>query len=194
MITLTYMITFGDENVKKDILKVMMHPLRIKIIQELAIKEKATTKEIQKACGDCSQATLYRHLKEMLEYDLIEVVEENNINGIIEKVYSIKTDVSKELMSNKEKMSKDDFQNIFNQFLITIMSDLRSYLEQEKAIENIQNNIGLVSQSLFLSDEELLEMMREIVKIISLRINNEKTSIRKLRKVSYIVTSTLDNK
>ena len=194
MITLTYMITFGDENVKKDILKVMMHPLRIKIIQELAVKEKATTKEIQKACGDCSQATLYRHLKEMLEYDLIEVVEENNINGIIEKVYSIKTDVSKELMSNKEKMSKDDFQNIFNQFLITIMSDLRSYLEQEKAIENIQNNIGLVSQSLFLSDEELLEMMREIVKIISLRINNEKTSIRKLRKVSYIVTSTLDNK
>ena len=193
MITLTYMITFGDENVKKDILKVMMHPLRIKIIQELAVKEKATTKEIQKACGDCSQATLYRHLKEMLEYDLIEVVEENNINGIIEKVYSIKTDVSKELMSNKEKMSKDDFQNIFNQFLITIMSDLRSYLEQEKAIENIQNNIGLVSQSLFLSDEELLEMMREIVKIISLRINNEKTSIRKLRKVSYIVTSTLDN-
>lgn len=193
MITLTYMITFGDENVKKDILKVMMHPLRIKIIQELAVKEKATTKEIQKACGDCSQATLYRHLKEMLEYDLIEVVEENNINGIIEKVYSIKTDVSKELMSNKEKMSKDDFQNIFNQFLITIMSDLRSYLEQEKAIENIQNNIGLVSQSLFLSDEELLEMMREIVKIISLRINNEKTSIRKLRKVSYIVTSTLNN-
>ncbi|PKK94613.1 MAG: hypothetical protein CVV60_05485 [Tenericutes bacterium HGW-Tenericutes-5] len=182
------------KEMKKDILKVMMHPLRIKIIQELAMKQKATTKEIRKACGDCSQATLYRHLKEMLEYDLIEVVEENNINGIIEKVYSIKTDVSKELMSKKDKMSKDDFQNIFNQFLITIMSDLRSYLEQKNAIEEIQNNIGLVSQSLFLSDEELLEMMREITKMIALRTNNEKTKERKLRKVSYIVTSSLEEK
>ena len=194
MITYTQMITFGDETMKKDTLKVMMHPLRIKIIQELAMKQKATTKEIQKACGDCSQATLYRHLKEMLEYDLIEVVEENNINGIIEKVYSIKTNVSQELMNKKDKMSKADFQDIFNQFLITIMADLRSYLEQKNAIEDIKNNIGLVSQSLFLSDEELLEMMREITRMIALRTNNEKTKERKLRKVSYIVTSSLEDK
>lgn len=179
---------------KKDILKVMMHPLRIKIIQELAQKQKATTKEIQKACGDCSQATLYRHLKEMLDYDLIEVVEENNINGIIEKVYSIKTDVSKEIMNDTSKMSKDDFQNIFNQFLITIMSDLKSYLDQKNAIEDIKNNIGLVSFSLFLSDEELVDMMKEISKIVSSHMSNEKNDLRKLRKISYIITTSLDDK
>jgi DNA-binding HxlR family transcriptional regulator len=92
--------------VKNDVIKAIMHPIRLRIIQELNLKKSATTKEIQRACGDCSQATLYRHLKTLLEYEIIEVVHENNINGIIEKVYALTSNSTEIIIGNPKNFQK----------------------------------------------------------------------------------------
>ncbi len=174
-----------------DIIKIMMNPIRIKIIQELGQKGKATTKEIHSACGDIAQATLYRHLNELLKKDIIQVVDENIINGIIEKVYSIKNNPSVEIAKDPSKLTRDDYSNIFNQYIISILSDFKSYISHDDSIKLIMSSLGFSSNSIFLSDAELGEMMTEFRESITRRIPNEPTPERKLRKVSQIVTTTL---
>ncbi len=174
-----------------NIIKIMMNPIRIKIIQELGLKGKATTKEIQGACGDIAQATLYRHLNELLKNNIIQVVDENIINGIIEKVYAIKNNPSSEIANDPSKLCRDDYTNMFNQYIISILTDFKSYISHENAITHIMSSLGFSSSSIFLSDDEMLEMMTEFRASIMKRIPNKPTPGRKLRKVSQIVTTTL---
>ena len=192
MVTLSHKITFeGRIIMKNDIIKIMMNPIRIKILQELGLKGKATTKEIQGACGDIAQATLYRHLTELLKNDIIQVIDENIINGIIEKVYSIKMNPTLEIAKDPTKLSRDDYSDIFSQFMISILTDFKSYISHEDAIAHIATSIGFSSNSIFLSDEELKEMTSEFRTSINKRLRNEPSPERKLRKISTIVTTTL---
>ncbi len=179
---------------KNDVIKAIMHPLRIKIIQELSLKKSATTKEIQSACGDCSQASLYRHLKSLLEYEIIEVIHENNINGILEKVYALKSNSTERIIGNPKSLTEDDYLNMFSQFTISLLSDFSSYLKQEKALENIENHIGFSSSTLLLTDEEMREMFKEISEIFKKNMHNPPAEGRKMRKVSQIVTTTIPKK
>lgn len=167
----------------------MMHPLRIRIIQELAIKKHATTKELIHACGDIPQATLYRHLKELLHHDLIKVTQENQINGIIEKVYTINSD-KQPFSKDISQLTVDDLSSIFNQFMISLLTDFKTYIDHEDGIKHLQTEFGLVSASLFLSDQELIAMLTKINTVISSYLQNEPNNERKLRKFSRILTTS----
>ncbi len=169
----------------------MMNPLRIKILQELGLKEKATTKQLQAACGDIAQATLYRHLNELLKNDIIHVVGENVINGIIERVYAIKTNVSEQIANDPMAISQTEYLNMFSQYMISILTDFKSYMSHQEAIAQITTSLGFSSNSLFLTAEELHEMASEIHASINKRLQNEPAPGRKLRKISTIITTTL---
>lgn len=175
---------------KQNTITAMMHPIRIRIIQELSIKKTATTKELQAACGNFAQATLYRHLKELLKHELIKIVSENNVNGIIEKVYAINNDVSKNIAQDPSKLSIEQLTDIFNQFMISIMTDFRTYIDHEDGLKDIQNEFGLVSASLFLTDEELKALMLSINQLIIPLLDQKQEKGRKLRKFSRILTTT----
>lgn len=176
---------------KENAIKVLLNPIRIRIIQELSLKERATTKEIQKACGNISQATLYRHINKLLTSEIIQVVDENIINGITERVYAIKNDISEEISKHPENFTKEEYYDIFSQFIISILTDLSNYMSKETVLENIMKSSGLYSSTLFLTDEELKDMYKEIRDAISKRMNNELLDGRKLRKVSTIITTIL---
>lgn len=189
------MITFkieykGESQMKQNTITAMMHPIRIRIIQELSIKKTATTKELQAACGNFAQATLYRHLKELLHHEIIKIESENTINGIIEKVYTINKDMTQDIAKDPSKLTEDDLTHIFNQFMIAIMTDYKTYIQHEDGLKNIQNEFGLVSTSLFLTDDELKELVISINQLIYPLLNLQQEPGRKLRKFSRIITTT----
>jgi DNA-binding transcriptional ArsR family regulator len=167
----------------------IMDPVRIKIVQELSIKKTATTKEIALACGDIPQATLYRHLSALMKNEVIEVVSENKVRGILEKVYAIKENPSQTINNNLKSITKEDLSTIFSQFIISILTDFNSCISVPEVMKSISKNIGFTSTSLLLTNEELIEMLGEINKVVMKRINNQSESGRKLRKLSTIITT-----
>lgn len=179
---------------EKDAIKAIMHPVRMKIIQELGIRQQATTKEIQEACADTSQATLYRHLKSLLSLEIIEVVSENRINGIIEKVYGLKKDGLNSVVSDPKNLTKDDYLRLFSQYIISLLSDFSEYMNHKDALKDVANNIGFSSVSIYLTNEEMMELSKELSESIMKRIQNRAEDGRKLRKISHVVTTTMLNK
>ena len=71
-------------------MKLILHPVRMKIIQSLLNGKNMTVQQLSQRAKDVPQATLYRHLNKLLEADLIQVVQENQIRGTVEKVYALK--------------------------------------------------------------------------------------------------------
>ncbi len=168
----------------------MMNPIRIKIIQELTLKKEATTKEIQLACGNIPQATLYRHLSVLVKSDIIQIASYNQVRGILEKVYTIKTNPSIELNKDFNKLTKEDLSLLYSQFTIGLLTDFEHSLSKEESVEQLKRKIGFQSSSLLLTDEELVEMMRELGGVIQKRLAYTASEGRFLRKLSHIVTTS----
>jgi len=169
--------------------KSIMNPVRIKIIQELSIKKTATTKEIAEACGEIPQATLYRHLSALMKNGVIQVVSENKVRGIMEKVYSIKDNPSQTVNNNIKTITKEELSTLFSQFIISILTDFDSCISNPENMKSVSMNLGFRSASLFLSDEEYVEMMSEVNKIIMQKMDYKPAQGRKLRKFTTIITT-----
>ncbi|MBH1941807.1 helix-turn-helix domain-containing protein [Mobilitalea sibirica] len=167
-------------------LKSMMNPIRLKIVQEISLKGTATTKEIAQICGDIPQATLYRHLNALLKQNIIEVVSENQVRGILEKVYAIKENPQEDIDKRVNELSKQEVTELFTQFIISLLSDFEHYMSGKKSINIIEDKAGFRSYPLFLTDDEFMEMMGEIHESIQKRLENKPSSDRKLRKLSTI--------
>lgn len=177
---------------KNEALKSMMNPVRLTIIRAISKNNQMTTKEIQEVCGDISQATLYRHLSDLRKNDIIQVVAENQIRGTVEKVYAIKDNPMTEIQGKGKNLTKEELSDIFSQYIISIMSDFEEYMKKSKNMKSIDKELSLGTTSMFLSDEETLELFHEMNESLMKRINNESTPKRKLRKISIVLTTSLD--
>ena len=68
-----------------------MTSTRQRIMQVIMIKKEATSAEIGEELPDIPRASLYRHIKVLLDAEIIVVVKEESKRGSIEKTYAIAT-------------------------------------------------------------------------------------------------------
>lgn len=67
---------------------VVMHPVRLRIIQQLGARE-VTTADLRAALPDIPQATLYRHVAALVDADILSVVDERRIRGAVERTFAL---------------------------------------------------------------------------------------------------------
>ena len=99
--------------------EILIHPVRLSILQYLSINKKATTSEIIDSLPAVSKASIYNHIKLLEQNEIIEIVQENRIRGTIEKIYSLK------------KATKNNDFNAILTFVLSLLSDFQRYYEKE---------------------------------------------------------------
>ncbi|WFR70984.1 helix-turn-helix domain-containing protein [Prescottella defluvii] len=67
----------------------LLHPVRLRIVQALLSEEELTTNQLHERLSDVPIATLYRHVASLVKHDLIEVTDEQQIRGASEKTYRV---------------------------------------------------------------------------------------------------------
>ena len=158
---------------------IIIMPLSMRIYR-LLINNELTTKEIKSRLKDVPQATLYRHIKKMYDFGLFEVVKQEIVKGIIKKTYAL---TQSGVLSPKdiEKMTDDEYDELFIQYVANLISDYKNNLEYNK---NFKKDIHCSRISLYLSKKEEEDMNREIDNIIEKYFDNEKTEERELKLIS----------
>ncbi|MFZ0447056.1 MAG: helix-turn-helix domain-containing protein [Bacillus sp. (in: firmicutes)] len=166
-------------------MKVILHPVRMKIIQALINGKEMTVQELSKWAEDVPQATLYRHLNKLLDAGFIRVVQENPVRGAVEKVYALK---EPNIQSQEDflKLTKEEHLELFLTFTTQLMSLYESYLSQEK-IDLVKDGVSYTIANLNLTDQEFIELMQGIGTLIQSAIGNEPTPERKPRNIATII-------
>ena len=100
--------------------EILIHPVRLSILQYLSINKKATTSEIIDSLPAVSKASIYNHIKLLEQNEIIEIVQENRIRGTIEKIYSLK------------KATKNNDFNAILTFVLSLLSDFQRLLRKGK--------------------------------------------------------------
>lgn len=166
---------------EKDITKIIMNPIRMRIIQYLLMQGQGTTKEIKEELSDVPPASLYRHIKVLSDAGFITVVEEKKVRGTMEKTYS--------LTQNSEnpigEYSVENAKKLINASLLSLMASFNHYFNK-KECDPMKDLLSLSTSTLLLTDEEYMTMTAKIGEIFNGVIQNKPTSERKVRRITFI--------
>ncbi len=166
----------------------ILHPVRMKVLHTLSSGRRRTVQQIAEKLPEVPQATLYRHLKKLLDGKIIEVVEENQVRGTIEKVYALPK--NNEVLSREEvlKAGPDEHLDYFIKFMANVLMDFEAYIRQPN-YDFQKDMVSFRTASLYASDEEYSEFISKYVELITPLLQNEETADRKKRIVTNILTT-----
>jgi len=72
-----------------DINDVMLNSVRMRIIQQLAVRPSMTATELCEKLSDVPRTTMYRHIKILLDHAILSVVSENKVRGSLERTLAL---------------------------------------------------------------------------------------------------------
>lgn len=168
------------------IMECITNPVKCKLLLEIYSQERATAKHLSDMLGDIPQATLYRNLKKMLNDGILQVVEETQIRGTVERTYALAFDLNSNFETVLAENSGMLYMQVFTQYFLGFAKQFQEYCKSPNI--NIKKDMSGFSLShLYLSDEELTEFIKSISNLIKTVEKNEPRAGRKLRTFGLIV-------
>ena len=136
----------------------LLHPVRLRIIQTFVPAKRLTTQAIGLALPDVPPATLYRHLNKLTKGGLLAVVERRQVRGTTEKTYALLAGAAELTPDDLAGAGKDDHMRYFTTFVATLLGDFARYLERDR-VDMVADGVGYRQVPFYLTDEEFLRMV-----------------------------------
>jgi DNA-binding transcriptional ArsR family regulator len=165
---------------------IVLHPTRMRILVLLS-GQQMTAQQLAKALPDVPQATLYRHINALARHQIIIIVDERQVRGTTEKVYTLDDQAARLNAADLQNATAQDHLGYFTTFVISLLNDFTRYVDQREqpnpGLDGVRYNKGL----LYLSDNELNELGDAFRVMLLPFLGNEPNANRR----QYIFSTTL---
>ncbi|TWI56020.1 helix-turn-helix domain-containing protein [Halalkalibacter nanhaiisediminis] len=165
---------------------VMLHPVRMRLIQTLLSYNAMTVQQLLEKLDDIPQATMYRHLKHLVDADLIEVINTKKIRGAIEKTYAIKKE---NLTISEEEVADtpvEEHLRYFMTYQANLLKEFENYVLKHSAKDFAKDGLGFSQTTLHLTADEMAQFGRELGEVIQRFAQNEPKPERQARTLATI--------
>ena len=164
----------------QNINEILLNPIRMRIIQELATKESMTATELCEKISDIPRTTMYRHINILLDNNILSVVSEKKIRGSLERTLAL----------NIEEISgyntlKNASQNAWS-FLMNRYARFHNYFSRDNPDPG-KDKIFLNNTVMMMDDHEFDQFLSELRGLLT-KYNFETAEGRKPRDISVIST------
>ena len=162
----------------KNITDVMLNPIRMRVVQTLAAEQNMTTAEICEKISDIPRTTLYRHIKILLDNDILSVVSEQKIRGSVERTLALNVGEI-----TKHNTLENATQNAFA-FLMNKYAAYQSYFNGKNPDPG-KDKIFLNNTILMMTDGEFDRFLSDVGELLK-KYNFEVSKERKERDISIL--------
>lgn len=134
----------------------IMHPARFRILQAL-MGESLTTQELDDRLPDVPKSSIYRHLRVLLEADLIAVDGTRLVKGIQEKSYRLEQ-LPRLSQEDMEGLTAADHLRYFTFYAMTLLGSFSDYLNMAgdgASIDFHADRAGYTEAAFWATNEEL---------------------------------------
>ncbi|PLS02771.1 helix-turn-helix domain-containing protein [Neobacillus cucumis] len=171
---------------KETTVDVILHPVRMRIIQSL-INQEMTSQQIKELLPDIPQASLYRHIKKLLEAGVIHIIDEIPNRGTIEKVYSLQDPANASIDPEKLKnFTKEEHMDLFFKFMANILGEYERYLNQPN-IDLVRDGVAFRQTSVFLDDQEYAQFVKDVSEVYVRAMQKMPEKGRRRRTIATII-------
>ena len=165
-------------------IELVIHPVRFQILRAMGT-DALTTQEISDRLPDTPKSSIYRHLKLLLEHNLIVLADTRLVNGIQEKTYRL--DQPARLSPDDMKgLSADDHIRFFTTYALTLVQDYADYVTQHAPIDMLADRVGYTEVAFYATLAELDTFQMEINTAVIKLLGNEPGNGRTRRKLAIV--------
>ncbi len=163
----------------------LLHPIRLRIVQAL-VGDPMTPLQLKGRLGDVPQATLYRHINQLVDGGLLEVVGERPIRGGIERTYRVVAAAAVLGDDELESATADEHFRYFATFVGALLADFAAYLESAGPTLS-EDRVGYRQVQLWLTDEEIDALAARLATAVQEHVDNPPAPGRRRRLLTTIV-------
>ncbi|OLT24722.1 ArsR family transcriptional regulator [Actinomadura sp. CNU-125] len=146
----------------------LLHPVRLRILQTLVGVDEMTTAQLRERLPDVSPATMYRHVATLTKAGILEVVRERPVRGTIERSYRVRQDEALVDEDARAAMTKDDHRQAFAVFSGAMMADFDRYISRDDA-DPPRENVVYRQGAVWVTDDEFTALVEEIEAAVARR-------------------------
>lgn len=161
--------------------ELLLHPIRMRIIQQLLLGKPLTIAQLLDTLGDVPQATLYRQINILMKAELIEIIETKKVKGTEERVFSVRKENLQIEENEIEATSQEDHIRHFSIFHGNLFQLATSYLQKTPPKQYKDDGFAYWYTPIHLTDEEFQELVQSVNQVIEKAIHNEPTAERTSR-------------
>lgn len=166
---------------------VVIHPIRLRIIQALATGRRLTAQQLAALLPDIPQASLYRHLNLLVRAGVLVVVEEHHVRAIQERVYALVARATNVGPADYTATTSEEHLRYFTTFLDLLSSDFIRYLVDAASPDLPKDGVAYYQMPLFLSDAEYERLVATLQAVLWPVVAQQPTAERRRRLLSIIV-------
>jgi DNA-binding transcriptional ArsR family regulator len=163
----------------------IIHPVRLRIMSLLA-REQLTTQQIGEFLPDVPTSSIYRHVKLLLDNDLISVAAVHPVQGIEEKVYALKVPPYVSDPADLADYTKEEHLQLFTVIITELLHSYTAYLEHTPHVDLGADRVGFTSMNFYATPEEMDDLARDLNTALAPYAVKEPAPGRELRKIAVI--------
>ncbi len=149
---------------ERPVADLVLHPVRMKIIQQLGGRNMTTT-QLRAALPEVKQATLYRHVAAMLDADLLAVVDERQVRGGVERTLALGRRMAHVGPDELEAMDAAQLRSGFAMFLGGLSNDFDDALEDGRT--DTRSFLGFGRAPLHLDTQDLEKLQSDLMELLA---------------------------
>ena len=171
------MITYAGGVSTADLI---LHPVRLRILQAFLGGRHLTTGDLARELPDVAQAGLYRHVSRLAEGGVLEVVSERQARGAVERTYALRQENAWVDADAFAALGRAGQSVAFATFAAALMAAYDRYLDAG-ATDPLRDGVSYSMNALWLTDEEHLDFLRDVARIVAPRAANGPAAGRRRR-------------
>jgi hypothetical protein len=164
----------------------LLHPVRLRIVQAFLGDRALTTGQLQSELSDVPAASLYRHVGRLVRAGVLAVVAERRVRGAVERTYVLRTSAAAIGVDELAKMTPQDHRQAFLAFTAGLIRDFDQYLDSAD-VDLLRDGVSYRLLALWLTDNELTELARDIFAALQPRLANAPKRARKRRILATVL-------
>ncbi len=160
---------------------VIINPIRLRIIQYAAHNMPVTVAQIAGAMPDISKATLYRHVRVLVDNEILTVVGQEKIRGTFEQSYSLNL----QKINSAGQESTAEMQALVYSMLGKLMEDFRQYFSTDTP-NPVEDRLFVGANTLYLNNDSYDDFVQDIYAIVEKYSQSPADKNGKVRMITFV--------
>ena len=164
----------------------LLHPVRLRIVKAFLGDRALTTSQLAGELDDVPAGSLYRHVALLTEAGVLQVVAERRVRGAVERTYTLRLFAAQIQPDEAAAMTLDEHAQAFMAYVAGLLADFDRYLASSPS-DPVQDGADYRMAALWLTDAELTDLRRDLVRIFQPRLANAPGEGRRRRMIYNVV-------
>jgi hypothetical protein len=170
----------------------LLHPVRLRIVQAFLGDRALTTAQLTAELGDVSAGSLYRHVALLTKAGVLQVVAERRVRAVVERTYMLRIFAAQIQPDEVAAMTPEQHFQAFMAYVAGLLADADRYLHTgspDPARDGADYRMG----AMWLTDTEFIDFLRELRTVFQPRLASTPGKGRRRRMIYTVFLPAPDD-